>query len=445
MYSTCVLIWVFREAALGHSAAMGISSDEDDDTPLLWGHHRASKEQRRRDAQWRKTERRKCLRGSACFGLAAGVGVGLVTLFPGSVSNEAGWYSSSLIASARGRTPVRGWRAQPSSLLAGIKGSSQHGHSHRHAPSHVHSLGSALSPRHDGLIEKSEHDTRHYRAVSLANGMKVLLVSDPTSTSSAAAVDVAVGTWNDPEQLPGLAHFCEHMMFFLDRALYPRDDEFQAYLSEHGGGTNAFTADTHTNYYFSVRDDALPGALQRYSAFFTAPTFDATMVSREFNAVNSEHMKNLQSDEWRNDQLSRSIASAVHPYHKFGTGSLATLDGRPGLRESLVQWHASRYSAARSTLVIVSPQSLDTLQGYAEHYFSNVSSPSLATEPWKAAVEAGARPYPPSSLPRGYLVQPVSQVEALSITWQLPGQRSVRRAPCRPGPNADPRHAPRFR
>ena len=53
------------------------------------------------------------------------------------------------------------------------------------------------------------------------------------------------------------------MMFFLDRKQYPRDDEFQAYLSEHGGFTNAFTADTHTNYYFNVRDEGLKGALER--------------------------------------------------------------------------------------------------------------------------------------------------------------------------------------
>lgn len=67
-------------------------------------------------------------------------------------------------------------------------------------------------------------------------------------------------------QLPGLAHFCEHMLFFLDRTKYPRDDELQAYLAEHGGSANAFTADTHTNYYFNVRDEALEGALERSAA-----------------------------------------------------------------------------------------------------------------------------------------------------------------------------------
>ncbi|CAM9724374.1 unnamed protein product, partial [Hapterophycus canaliculatus] len=69
-------------------------------------------------------------------------------------------------------------------------------------------------------VEKSPTDTRDYLAMELPNGMKVILVSDPDTKISAAAMDVHVGYFSDPDYLPGLAHFCEHLLF-LGTDKYP--------------------------------------------------------------------------------------------------------------------------------------------------------------------------------------------------------------------------------
>jgi len=37
----------------------------------------------------------------------------------------------------------------------------------------------------------------------------------------------------DPEELPGLAHFCEHMLF-LGTEKYPVENEYSRFLSENG-------------------------------------------------------------------------------------------------------------------------------------------------------------------------------------------------------------------
>jgi predicted lipoprotein len=62
-------------------------------------------------------------------------------------------------------------------------------------------------------ITKSAEDDRNYRGLELKNGLKVLLVSDPSTDKAAAAMDVHIGHMSDPPNLPGLAHFCEHMLF----------------------------------------------------------------------------------------------------------------------------------------------------------------------------------------------------------------------------------------
>lgn len=49
--------------------------------------------------------------------------------------------------------------------------------------------------RFDNII-KSEQDSRLYRGLLLDNGMKVLLVSDPKTDKSAAAMEVNVGMYS---------------------------------------------------------------------------------------------------------------------------------------------------------------------------------------------------------------------------------------------------------
>ena len=55
------------------------------------------------------------------------------------------------------------------------------------------------------------------------------------------AVQVHVGSLSDPDDLPGLAHFLEHMLFYSSEK-YPQEDAYSKFVSEHGGSTNAFTS-----------------------------------------------------------------------------------------------------------------------------------------------------------------------------------------------------------
>ena len=61
---------------------------------------------------------------------------------------------------------------------------------------------------------------------------------------------------SDPVSLPGLAHFCEHMLF-LGTEKFPDENEYSKFLSQHGGSFNAFTSSDHTNYYFDVSPEHL--------------------------------------------------------------------------------------------------------------------------------------------------------------------------------------------
>lgn len=52
-------------------------------------------------------------------------------------------------------------------------------------------------------------DKRSYRVVTLPNGLTAILVSDPETDRAAASLDVNIGSFSEPNDSLGLAHFLE--------------------------------------------------------------------------------------------------------------------------------------------------------------------------------------------------------------------------------------------
>ncbi|KAJ7286255.1 Metalloenzyme, LuxS/M16 peptidase-like protein [Mycena rebaudengoi] len=173
-------------------------------------------------------------------------------------------------------------------------------------------------------LQKSPQDDREYRVIRLQNGLEAMLVHDAKADKAAASLDVAVGHLDDPDDMPGLAHFCEHLLF-MGTEEFPRENEYSEFLAKNNGGSNAYTSTSNTNYHFNVATTALPGALARFAGFFHSPLFAPSCTSRELNAVDSEHKKNHQADMWRIFQLSKHLSIEGHPWRKFGSGNRDSL------------------------------------------------------------------------------------------------------------------------
>ena len=57
---------------------------------------------------------------------------------------------------------------------------------------------------------------------------------------AAAALSVGVGHFTDPWNLQGLSHYLEHMLF-MGSERYPDENDYDAFLTAHGGASNACT------------------------------------------------------------------------------------------------------------------------------------------------------------------------------------------------------------
>uniref|UniRef100_A0A3B5A324 Nardilysin-like n=1 Tax=Stegastes partitus TaxID=144197 RepID=A0A3B5A324_9TELE len=280
--------------------------------------------------------------------------------------------------------------------------------------------GAAAGARGDSEIIKSPSDPKKYRYIELSNGLRALLISDFSGTDgagggdpvdrrdeeeeeeeeeedsgegseedeedkeeeeqdsdfgdldeentakkkkssekqAAAALCISVGSFSDPDDLPGLAHFLEHMVF-MGSEKYPAENGFDAFLKKHGGSDNASTDCERTIFQFDVQRKYFREALDRWAQFFICPLMIEDAIDREVEAVDSEYQLARPSDSHRKEMLFGSLAKPGHPMSKFCWGNAQTLKHEPREKQintyqRLRDFWRRYYSAHYMTLAVQS-------------------------------------------------------------------------------------------
>ncbi|KAL4440115.1 hypothetical protein ABPG75_003116 [Micractinium tetrahymenae] len=234
---------------------------------------------------------------------------------------------------------------------------------------------------------------------------------------AAAALSVGVGHFTDPWSLQGLSHYLEHMLF-MGSEKYPDENDYDAFLTAHGGASNACTEEECTTFHFDVKPDALRPVLDRFAPFFLAPLVKADALGREVQAVDNEFAGVLQSDACRALQLRCHTARDGHLFRKFGWGNKKSLVEDPAaagidVRQELLKYYREQYSAERMNLVVLGGEDLDTLQQWVEELFSGVPG---GRGPRPQYGSAG----PPYEGGRLYVLPAVRDEHRLTATFQLP-------------------------
>ncbi|KAF9699478.1 hypothetical protein EKO04_002692 [Ascochyta lentis] len=261
-------------------------------------------------------------------------------------------------------------------------------------------------------------------------------------------MDVNVGSFSDPDDLPGTAHAVEHCCF-IGTKKYPGENEYSTYLNKYGGISNAYTASTSTNFYFelsatstsnglspfteanrrsvSVTKESAPlyGALDRFSQFFIQPLFLRDSLDRELRAVDSEYKKNVQSDAWRLVQLSRSTSNKNHPIRRFAAGNYQCLHEEPLLRgidvrRRFIEFYETHYSADRMKLVVLGKESLQRLESWVQELFSDVPNKSQPRLRWD-----GIPVLDQPALMTQIFAKPVMEQRLLSLEFTYPDEEEL--------------------
>ncbi|KAF3690508.1 Nardilysin [Channa argus] len=239
---------------------------------------------------------------------------------------------------------------------------------------------------------------------------------------AAAALCISVGSFSDPDDLPGLAHFLEHMVF-MGSEKYPAENGFDAFLKKHGGSDNASTDCERTIFQFDVQRKYFREALERWAQFFICPLMIEDAIDREVEAVDSEYQLARPSDSHRKEMLFGSLAKSGHPMSKFCWGNAQTLKHEPKGKQ-INTYHRLRdfwkryYSAHYMTLAVQSKETLDTLEQWVREIFIKVPNNGEPPPDFSHLQQ----PFDTPAFNKLYRVVPVRKVHALSISWAVPPQ-----------------------
>ncbi len=264
----------------------------------------------------------------------------------------------------------------------------------------------------------SPNDTHQYRYITLSNGLRTLLIQGPDVQKCAAALAVNVGHFDDPIERQGLAHYLEHMLF-LGTEKYPKVGDFQTFISQHGGSNNAWTGTEHTCFFFDVLPNAFAKALDRFSQFFIAPLFNAEALDKERQAVDSEYKLKIKDESRRLYQVQKETINPQHPFSKFSVGNQHTLGDRENssIRDEIIEFYRSHYSAKLMTLSLIGSQSFDELEAWAERYFAAIPNPQRDIPPLPPFVDREHT---------GILIQiePLKEIRKLILAFPMPSTES---------------------
>ena len=206
--------------------------------------------------------------------------------------------------------------------------------------------------------------------------MKCLLIEDKDVEKSSATMYVGTGNLCDPkqsedgsrQQIDGLAHFCEHMLF-LGTKKYPNENHYKKFVQNNGGSSNAATGEDYTYYYFDVKNHQFPEAVDIFSQFFKEPLFTESAMDRELNAIENEYRKNISNESRGSTQIEKTYISIPGSLlNRFSTGNIETLK-LPYIMDALKELYDQHYSSNLMSLVIVARMPLDEQQKMVEENF----------------------------------------------------------------------------
>ena len=230
---------------------------------------------------------------------------------------------------------------------------------------------------------------RTYKMITLPNnGMKVLLVSDKRATSTMAQAALSVngaGQFADPPDLPGCAHLMEHMILsYSTKSSFKVRRDFEDWLSDRVGASNAFTAYQKTVFHFGCPKSVLPEALERFASLFQQEDVesicrDNEVLRREVRRVDSElNFNNLYTQV---EYIAKAFVNLEHPYSKFSRGNLDSLERIPkekgiDVGERLIAFFREHYRPSEAVLVVVAQQDLASLERWVAPFGTALSQSS---------------------------------------------------------------------
>jgi zinc protease len=151
----------------------------------------------------------------------------------------------------------------------------------------------------------------NYSQFELANGLKVIVHQDKSTSLAAMNLLYNVGSRDEDQDKTGFAHLFEHLMFGGSKNI----DNYDEPLQKVGGENNAFTTPDITNYYLTVPSINLETGFWLESDRMLSLSFSPSVLEVQRKVVIEEFKQRYLNQPYGDTWLKlRPLAYKTHPY-----------------------------------------------------------------------------------------------------------------------------------
>lgn len=126
-----------------------------------------------------------------------------------------------------------------------------------------------------------------HELVKFPDGLTLLLAPMEGVKSATVLVMVRTGSRDEPEELMGISHFLEHMVF-KGTEKYPTPLDLTSTIDSFGGEMNAFTSKEFTGFYIKAAVEHLDIAVDVLAQMLTKPLLAEDAIEREKGVIVEE-------------------------------------------------------------------------------------------------------------------------------------------------------------
>ncbi len=204
----------------------------------------------------------------------------------------------------------------------------------------------------------------------LDNGLTVVLEEMHYSPTVAVVTRYNVGARYETDEISGISHFVEHMMFNGTRDISGL--RFWQLSKKNGGQANGFTGYDFTTYYLYFPATALEEALLIESDRMRNCLMDSAGIAQEIGVVMDEWRLSQDSPDWALSSEANIIFYGAHPYSRPVLGTSETIAAYD--RQIVTDHYNTWYHPANAILTIVGDFNSDDVLALVEEYFGGIPS-----------------------------------------------------------------------
>ena len=253
----------------------------------------------------------------------------------------------------------------------------------------------------------------------LPNGLTIIAEQMPVAAVN-LNVWLNVGSAREPDDINGMAHFLEHMVFKGTPNL--KIGEFEQLIEERGAVTNAATSHDYTHYYITTAPKDFKTLAPLQLDVVLNPSLEQEAFEREKLVVLEEIRRSEDNPNRRTFYSAMETCFTSLPYRRRVLGPAEVIANLKA--QQMQEFHATWYQPHCMTAAVVGnlpvEELIDIVNDSFEHHHRNKSSSNQIAESWSHAAET-----PFTEIVRQEFTDDNLQQARIVMMWRVPGMIDI--------------------